>query len=240
METKTSGNLVKIFSVGLLVGAFVGVLTSTSLWWSGNAESMQINVTVPNGPSLNLTVEGFTLEQKALLDKIYGDDFARAGLIGWLLDKRIFETSNPSLVEALNTTLCDPIPTAPLPDQIRAARQCAELPVALRLRELADQREIPFHYIGRIVQVGIPRNESNRPPNRRANVCGEGELRGRMVRLTNPVNNRSLEVEATGWYRCTGYERVPDIQLNPIDARAIFDGPFSEYQEAVAVILGLD
>ena len=71
-------------------------------------------------------------------------------------------------------------------------------------------------------------------------MCDERGLRGRKVRLTNPLNNKSIEVEATGRYVCTGFDRVPDIQLHPTDANAIFDGPLGEYQEAVAVILGLD
>ena len=60
------------------------------------------------------------------------------------------------------------------------------------------------------------------------------------MRLTNPLNNKSIEVEVTGRYVCTGYDRVPDIQLNPTEAAAIFDGPRREYEEAVAVILGLN
>ena len=238
MGTETFGKPAGVLSVGLVLGFVAGVLIC--LWWSGGAESMEIEVTGPNGTTLHLAVEGFTLDQQALLNAIYKDDFARDGLMGWLSDKQIFKTSDPSLADALNTELCEPIPPTPLSAQIEAARKCAELPVALRLRELADQRDTPFHYIGRIVQVGIPENEMNRPPNSRANVCGEGGLHGRAVRLTNPLNNKSIEVEATGRYVCTGYDRVPDIQLNPTDAAAIFDGPRDEYQEAVAVVLGLD
>ena len=161
MGTDTLGKPAGVFSVGLVVGFVAGVLIC--LWWSGSAESMQIQVTGPNDTTLHLAVEGFTLDQQALLDTIYDDQFARDGLMGWLSDKRIFKTSDPSLAEALNTALCDPIPTTPLSAQIAAARKCAELPVALRLRRLADQRHTPFHYIGQIVRVGIPGNESNRP-----------------------------------------------------------------------------
>ena len=55
--------------------------------------------------------------------------------------------------------------------------------------------------------------------------------------LTDPLSNNTIRVRASGSYECTGFSRYPDVQLGPDQARALFDRPLLQYQDAIAVAL---
>ena len=171
-----------------------------------------------------------------LLKDIFPQQFSKDGLMGWLADKNIFAFEDERLVKALNERLCEAIPEQPLDRKIKAAQDCANLPVATRLRELADKKWIPFHYVGVVVNVGVPERE-DQPQIGQASVCASSALRDERVELTNSRTGNRIEVQATGRYTCTGFTTYPDIQLNFEDAGKLFSEPLGKYQEAVAVVL---
>ena len=173
-----------------------------------------------------------------LLEEIYSKEFSKAGLMGWLNQKKVFSFTDESLVTALNKDFCDPIPDEPLDKKLDVGRKCASQPVAKKLRELAKSKEVPFHYVGVVVKVGIPKLDDQQPVGR-ASVCKNSEFLGQKIQLTNlrTKPNKSIEVLASGLYDCTGVGTTPDIQLNYKDAKELFLVPLDKFQEAVAVIL---
>ena len=202
-----------------------------------DAEEQDISITGPFGVSINAGATNYTIDQEQLLTKLYGNEFMRGGLMEWLVSRSVFSLHDPRLAQALNEHLCDEIPDTPLRDKISAGQQCAERAVAQRLRELASRRQVPFHYVGIQIDIGIPADPEHRPATGNANACQEGPFRGQRVELTDPTSGHRLEVLATGRYRCSGVGRAPNMQLNARDARILFNGPLQEYQPAIAVIL---
>ena len=91
--------------------------------------------------------------------------------------------------------------------------------------------------MGTIINVGISLDSEHRPPEGKANVCQERELRGKKIALTDLRSKQSIEVVATGRYACREFSRYPDLQLNSNDADKLFSGPLDEYQKAIAVVL---
>ena len=174
------------------------------------------------------------VDHRTLLENLFANDFGKAGLMSWLADKEIFSFDDARLAEALNERLCGPIPEQPLDQKIEASQDCADLPVAADLRQLVDQKRVPFHYVGITVQVGIPAREHQPRPGG-ANICADSELRGKRVELTDPQTSNRIEIQPSGTYECTGFTRFPDIQLNFEDAQELFSAPLNELQEAVAV-----
>ena len=159
-------------------------------------------------------------------------------MIEWLAGKDIFHITDPRLSEALNKDLCASIPEEPLTERMRIARVCAEKDIAKKLRLLSRRKAVPFHYTGKEVQVGIPSAPEHQPQKGKANTCAEDDdLVGKRVQLTNPLNQKQLDVLASGYYPCSRVIRTPDIQLNPADADWLFDGPLRKYQDAIAVVL---
>ena len=144
---------------------------------------------------------------------------------------------DPRFVTALSERLCEPIPDEPLSDKIKAGKKCSDLPVAKGLRNLASLYQVPFHHVGTIINVGISLDSEHRPPEGKANVCEEGELRGKRIALTDMRSKQSIDVVATGRYACREFSRYPDLQLNSNDAGKLFSGPLDEYQKAIAVVL---
>ena len=204
--------------------------------WKDAAEKT-LSITA-GGLSMQLEAKGQEIAHEELLAQMYESDFVRAGLIKWLAHKDIFHISDPGLAEALNKNLCGSIPAGPLPDRMRAARECAEKEVVRNLRQIARRKEVPFHYVGKEVEIGIPSESEHQPRAGGANTCEEDDdLAGKRVELTNPLNQKKLEVQASGYYPCSGVGRTPDVQLNPADARKLVDGPLKKYQSAIAVAL---
>ena len=141
------------------------------------------------------------------------------------------------LPDALNKSLCDPIPDSPLDQHIAAATACAETGVADGLRRLSASHKVPFHYAGKNVVIGIQGDPAHAPRPDFANACDGSSLSGKRVELTNLSNDNKITVYTTGLYPCSGVGTTPDIQLNPDDAARLFDGPFRKLQSAVAVPL---
>ena len=224
----------KTVVVGLvvLVALFIGLN-----YFSGPTEQ-SVEVTFPGGSALRLDASQPEIAHDQLLEEIFADTFMRDGLMGWLVDKDIFSFKDARLVEALNERLCGSIPEEPLDQKIKASQDCAALPVAAALRQLVDQRQVPFHYVGISVQVGIPARE-DQPGLGRAHACDDSEFRGKRVELTNPRTSNQIEVQVSGTYRCTGFQinMFPNIQLGSEDAQELFPGPFQKFQEAIAVAL---
>ena len=219
-------------SVGLAVGFAAGFLFC---WKNKGASRQMVDLTFPGGVALKMDVSQPEIAHDKLLEKIYSEQFSRDGLIGWLAGKDIFHFADPRLADALNKNLCDPFPTGSVDQRIKAAKACADQAVAERLRDLAEAKKIPFHYVGSLVKVGFP--PDSQPNVGYVQVCMERELRDKQLELINPRNNNRIEVQASGWYPCTSYSTAPDIQLNFTDARKLFMGPLSKYENAVAVPL---
>ena len=179
------------------------------------------------------------IDQGELLNTLWGNanSFTRSGMIGWLAGKSIYELTSLNLVQAIENDLCGPIPESPLDERIERGQECAPTVVARQLRELAQTKSPPFHYVGVSVQIGISLDEEHRPPDGRTNACSEGEFSGKEVQLTDPLNDRQVIVLATGTYPCSGIGRTPDLQINETDVTGLFDGPLDKYETVIAVIL---
>lgn len=219
--------------LGVVVGGIVLALVVLALGFTRmGAKSLMIDFPLGGG----IAVEADKLPQSELLEKMWADDFGKAGMIDWLSRRSVFQVTDARAVEALGN-LCGDFPAAPIGDRVAKQQECAEITVAKALRELARTRKPPFHYVGFQIRVGVSLDEEHRPTDGYANACQEGELLGRKVELTNPLNHKQIQVTATGRYPCSGMGITPDIQLNEADAAAIFDGALLKHQVAVAVVL---
>ena len=221
----------------VLIPAIVSVISiaaGVAITWFVKPSAVEL--TFPGGVAMKMDGSQ-PIAHSELLEDIFSEKFSRDGFVGWLAEKDIYSIRDERLVDAINKRLCESIPEQPFEARIQAARACAEENVATSLRMLVARRQIPFHYVGTLVKVGIPSLE-DQPPVGRANVCAESDLLDKEVELTNHRNGRRIEIEASwGRYPCTGYATFPDIQLNFDDAQELFPGALDEYQEAVAVIL---
>ena len=225
---KEYGSHLPSFLLGILV-CYVG---STQI---SDPTRQAIEVKFPGGAAVKIDSSKPEISHDKVLNDIFADRFAREGLMGWLAEKNIFLFTDPRLADALNKNLCDPIPAEPVDQRIRAAKACADQAVAKSLRDLVEAKKVPFHYVGRLVSVGFPTD--SQPNDGYANVCEERELRSTKFELTNLQTQKRIEVQASGRYACTGFTRVPDIQLNFADARKLFPTPLDKYEEAIAVPL---
>ena len=193
-----------------------------------------LSIGLPLGASID--VEADDMPQAELLDKMWANEFGRAGMLDWLFQRSVFQITDARLAEALEE-LCGDFPDTPLEDRVVKQQECADRTVAKALRALMRSRRPPFHYVGLQVRVGISLDEEHRPANGYANACQESELLGRRIELTNPLNHKQVQVMATGRYPCSGMGITADIQLNEVDASTIFDGALRKHQASIAVVL---
>lgn len=222
--------------IGILIWAILATIAVIVLFLrQPGMVASNIRLMFPNGSGLEMQMERET-PYETILDSMYAHDFARFGLMGWLADKGIFHFSDAMLVDSIHSGLCDTIPSEPIDKKMKSSRECADQPIAQGLRSLANDKQVPFHYLGIAVKVGFP-PKGSRPIVGRANVCKTSPLRGMNVRVINLRTSNSTEVFASGIYTCTGFDRFPDIQLHVEDAEEIFDGPLQEYEDAIAVPL---
>ncbi len=220
--------------IGLLVGFLVGIVIYGQFF--ANSSQRSLSVTLSDGTKIDMQAVQSELKFDSLYSLIYTDRAFRDALIARLADDQIYQITDRRLPAALNDHLCSPIPEEPLEARTLKSKECADLPVANQLRLLADRHNIPFHYVGELIKIGTP-GESHQPQPDRAHVCRNSGFRDRTIELTNPQNNVSVTVRATGSYDCTGYSTYPDIQLSAADAVKLFGRPTDKYEEAVAVVL---
>ena len=160
----------------------------------------------------------------------------RSALIDRLAEENIYHIEDLRFPDALTDSLCARILEDPAEERREALRECAEMPVAKLLRRSAESHEIPFHYVVEPIRIGTP-SQADQPKPGYAHACQASEFMGRSVELTNAVSNRSIRVKVTGWYRCTGAIRHPDIQLSSVDAGKLFSRPTDKYENALAVVV---
>ena len=121
----------------------------------------------------------------AVLEQMYAEEFSRAGLEGWLEEKSIYQISNRAIAAAL-PSLCEEVSAQdPLQERLRKQQACAEVDVIRDLRALARNRDVPFHYVGQEIRIGVPA-EDDQPDPGRASACSDGEWHGQDIELTNP------------------------------------------------------
>ena len=221
------------FAPGILASFAVLCLAVFSL----TSCATKLSINFPEGDKVTVVADSKGISHDELLKSIYSEETARDGLLSWLAEKDVFSMEDGRLADALNKRLCDPIPGEPVEERIKSAGECASKPVAENLRKLADNREVPFHYVGKHVDVGVQNDAPHSPDNGEANVCGDSELFGRTLELTDEATGERIEVRATRTYTCEGYARYPGIQLNGKDAARLFQKPLDEYQRAIVVIL---
>jgi len=219
----------------------IGILIGWRAIPSDPAES-EIEWEYPGG-SLKINAKKDLSSPEAMLVRLFSTNFSQAGTKKWLKDNyQMFSIEEQSLVDALKGMCAQEADMTP-EERRQHMETCAKKPVISQLRSLAENHEPPFHYIGFEVKIGIPDPE---PKEGTANVCLKNpripvEFLGKEIELTNPDNKVSIIVKATGYYKCTGYNIFPDIQLNLNDARRLFIGQKrQEYEDTkvIAVILG--
>jgi hypothetical protein len=238
-ERKTM-QLIKVL-LPSIVTLIIGILIGWRAIPSDPAES-EIEWDYPGG-SLKINAKKDLNSPEAMLIRLFSTDFSQAGTKKWLKDNyQMFSIEEQSLVDALKD-LCSLGPDMKPEERRQQMETCVKIPVISQLRSLAESHEPPFHYIGFKVKIGIPDPE---PKEGTANVCLKNpripsEFLGKEIELTNPDNNVSITVKATGHYKCTGYNIFPDIQLSLNDARKLFIGQKRqefENTKVIAVILG--
>ncbi|HSB70331.1 MAG TPA: hypothetical protein VLH58_02345 [Candidatus Methylomirabilis sp.] len=224
------------------VGVIVGILISLLIWKYGPTQPKKtsLKLTGLDGKAtVEFSVEGDAVDYQQVLDKMFTDEFLRRAAIGWLADKqKLFPLQEERLATAIASELCDPIPDTPLKDRLEKAKACAEKPMPLRLRALAADHRPPFHYIGVLAKAGLPGAATDRPQPGQAHVCRDGGFYGKRLQLINPRSQALVVVKATNYYRCTGFDRYPNIQLSSQDAKSLFGSqPLANLEDLVVVPL---
>ncbi len=133
----------------------------------------------------------------------------------------MYQLQDESLVSAIASDLCEPIPKQPLEERLTKSEECAKKKVPEGLRTLVRDHKPPFHYVGFKARLGVP-GEEDRPAIGRANVCKEGGLLDKTLEVINKSSGRTIQVKATGSYTCTGFSKFPDLQLSAEDAEKLF------------------
>ena len=220
-----------------IAAALLGLAGGFLLCWAWQGMSSQtVAIAFPGGFTLDLQAEGNQISHVAVLEQMYAEEFSRAGLEGWLEEKSIYQISNRAIAAAL-PSLCEEVSAQdPLQERLRKQQACAEVDVIRDLRALARNRDVPFHYVGQEIRIGVPA-EDDQPAPGRASACSDGEWHGQNIELTNPLNEQQITILASGSYRCTGVLGTADLQLNAGDAVGLFDGALDKYEAAVAVII---
>ena len=227
----------KAMGLGGLIGAGVVGILCFALGFT-EAEEKGFSLEFIGLGSLSLETKDGKVDHETFLTEMFSKDFAKAGASAWLREnEQMYWIKDSKLPDALNKSLCDPIPESPLDLHIAAATACAEIAVADSLRELSASHKVPFHYAGKNVTIGIQGDPAHAPRPDFANACDGSSLSGKRVELTNLSTDNKITVYATGLYPCSGVGTTPDLQLNPDDAARLFDGPFRKFQSAVAVPL---
>lgn len=219
----------------------VVVILLLVFWMTNDSPEKNFSVILPGGHGIELMSSDAQINSEDLLEKLFSDEYGSASVEEWIAKKNYFHIENPELASALREQLCDPFPEGPFVARSEAKQRCAEKSVAKALRELSRAKGIPFHHVELPVRVGIPEAPENRPPRGKANTCNSSlHFLGRQLLVVNTVNEKSIEVFATGRYPCPeagSATPAPDLQLHPGDAKEIFDGALMKYHEAVATAL---
>lgn len=206
---------------------------------SGVADPASKNVTIefPGGGKINVASAQAGLDHETLLKQLFATDASRSSVLAWLRDNQhLYTLESSDLAEALSTKLCEPIPNAPLKEQLAKAQACAAKPVVGVLRRLAKERKTPFHYVGSKVSAGVQMESAHRPGQGRVNVCRTGEFVAQKLQVIDVVTDRTLEVQAGGTYECT-FGTYPAIQLDPDDATTLFGRPTQKLEDVIVVVL---
>lgn len=188
--------------------------------------------------SVSIETRGGAIDYRTLLEKLFQDQFSRDGALGWLKERqKLYALTDPTLANALQTRLCEPIPDQPLTERMTRARVCADQPVASALRRIARDHAIPFHYVAIEARVGVQQSARHRPGAGRANVCRTGPLVGQRFQVIDESTRETIEVEAAGVYDCAVPDQFPDVQLDPDDATRLFQRPTARVERALVVPL---
>ncbi len=214
--------------VGVAFGFFLRRVTM--------GRAAQFAVTFPGGFSVDVAAQQERVSHDTLLDHLYDEPFSQAGLMEWLRQRSIFHIADRVIADSLPQLCSDLGSDASLKTRLAWQRECANVALVRDLREMVQRRQVPFHFVGQEVRIGVPSTE-DQPALGQANACAQGLLHGRTIELTNVTNRRQITVSATGQYRCTGLIGTPDLQLSHIDAQNLFDGPIDKYQDAVAIVV---
>lgn len=185
---------------------------------------------------LDLNVKKDMSDPEPFIKKLMSKPFSRRGSLAILNKYGIYSIKRISVVHALQA-LC---PDEKTPNESRNHRQqrlqaCAQIPVIKSLRTLAGQHAAPFQYISQEVTIGTP--ATTQPQVGHANICvsRDGEFFGHDLEIDTLQGQRSINVVATGYYKCTDWDGAPDIQLSAQDALNLFRRPTRKIEKAIAV-----
>lgn len=148
------------------------------------------------GFSITINSEGEGLNYQAILEAMFHNNFMKSAAIGWLGEEHnIYSLEDEKLVTAIEQRLCDEFPKKPLDERLKKAKDCAEKPVADKLRELANNHKPPFHFVGFEGEAGFLAGPGE-PKKGIANVCKNGQFFGKRLQVLNPATNMLVEVDA--------------------------------------------
>ena len=227
-------NLRNLFGWNHLYSVITGMALMGVVWFFMSADNSKLLKVSIGEAALEMQADNMEIEHEALLDSMYMNNFTHGGLMEWLASRQIFAASDPALVEAIATHVCEPIPEDDRAARLRLGGECASKPVVAELRRRVDRREPPFHYAADVVRFGVP---DDRPPQGRAYACRNGVFWRRTVQLSNLKDNRRfVRVDVTGHYPCVG-PSTPHIQLSEEDAVSLVGGPTRRTEEALAIVV---
>lgn len=224
---------------GFLAGLVLGV---AGFWMVGLASSPNpgqggLEVRGPGGSSIRFEYATEGVDYLKILEDMFRHALFRPGVEGWLREQhKIYPIESETVVTAIRTELCPGAEPTDWAERFEWRRVCAEKPTVSSLRGLADGRQVPFHYLGRLGTMGIPSSPYTLPRGR-ANVCRNGPFHGKRLQVQNPLSDDAVEVDAHGYYVCAT-DNFPDIQLSPDDASSLFSArPLARLENVLIIPL---
>lgn len=212
----------------------ISLLSNVFLFFNRDSNSQKMTIPTPLGDMV-IEAEDGEINPAKFLDSLYSDDYTRGGLMQWLANKNIYRVDDPELAQALTSQVCKTFPTHDLDARLRSEKECAEKSGVKELRQLASEREVPFHRVGKIIEIGIPGSIQEAG---RAYACYDSDYLGKRVLIINQGNHMQqvqVEIDHKGRYSCKP-SSAPDIQLSKEDALAVSDPFYGPKEKAIVIV----
>jgi hypothetical protein len=223
--------------ISAIIALIFGMVCGPLVWKALGAGTADVVMTFPTGGSLKINTKNDLANPVVMIKKLLSAE-VRAGTLGLLKEQNIFTFDDPSLIDAFLGQCPDKLPNESDEQRRQRWENCLRRNRLFnQLKAYSDSQKPPFQYLGTDVRVGTP-GEPARPADGRANVCRNGEFRGRTILLVDPSSPKGLPrqivVKATGSYLCADTDYFPDIQISAADASRLFARSTEKFENAVA------
>lgn len=174
-------------------------------------------------------------DPSSMFAKLFSTDFSKAGTMGLLRQRNIFDMNDPALLD----TFLKNCPEAKLDNETdkqfqRRWNNCFDQNrLFAELKDRSEKHNPPFQDLGTSVRVGTPSEDGEKPVAKHANVCTNSVFQGGDLILLDPGSRRQVRVNASGFYPCPNPRYFPDIQLNDADAYSLFHRRTQKFEQAI-------